>query len=78
MLPDSGRLIAASDFGEFKDEAEVAFWTGTLGASFISCIGGRNSCCPLVSTFFLTQFLTSLLWVRHNQIVNEFHLIFLS
>ncbi|KAF8965060.1 hypothetical protein BDZ97DRAFT_1757483 [Flammula alnicola] len=38
-------LFMVKGFGEFKDEAEVAFWTGIL-----------------VSTFFLTQFLTSLLW----------------
>jgi MFS family permease len=38
-------LFMVRGFGEFKDEAEVAFWTGIL-----------------VSTFFLTQFVTSLLW----------------
>ncbi|KDR80263.1 hypothetical protein GALMADRAFT_242597 [Galerina marginata CBS 339.88] len=38
-------LFMVKGFGEFKDEAEVAFWTGIL-----------------VATFFLTQFLTSLLW----------------
>ncbi|KAF8155795.1 hypothetical protein B0H34DRAFT_509817 [Crassisporium funariophilum] len=38
-------LKMVKGFGEFKDEAEVAFWTGIL-----------------VSTFFLTQFITSLLW----------------
>ncbi|KIM47000.1 hypothetical protein M413DRAFT_440546 [Hebeloma cylindrosporum] len=38
-------LFMVKGFGEFKDEAEVAFWTGIL-----------------VSTFFLTQFVTSLLW----------------
>ncbi|KAF9530140.1 hypothetical protein CPB83DRAFT_851026 [Crepidotus variabilis] len=38
-------LFMVKGFGEFSDEAEVAFWTGIL-----------------VATFFLTQFLTSLLW----------------
>ncbi|TFK67854.1 major facilitator superfamily MFS-1 [Pluteus cervinus] len=38
-------LFMVKGFGEFKDEAEIAFWTGIL-----------------VSAFFLTQFLTSLLW----------------
>ncbi|KAF9557623.1 major facilitator superfamily MFS-1 [Agrocybe pediades] len=38
-------LFMVRGFGEFADEAEVAFWTGIL-----------------VATFFLTQFLTSLLW----------------
>ena len=78
MLPGSGRLMTAAGFGEFKDEAEVAFWTGTLGTSFIYSIDGGNSSCSLVSTFFLTQFLTSLLWVRHSANVNEFPLIILS
>ncbi|KAF8905262.1 hypothetical protein CPB84DRAFT_1705871 [Gymnopilus junonius] len=38
-------LFMVKGFGEFTDEAEVAFWTGIL-----------------VAMFFLTQFLTSLLW----------------
>ncbi|KAF7316344.1 Histone H2B [Mycena indigotica] len=38
-------LFMVKSFGEFKDDAEVAFWTGIL-----------------VSTFFLTQFLTAILW----------------
>ncbi|KAJ3887384.1 hypothetical protein GG344DRAFT_55793 [Lentinula edodes] len=41
--PLSTMLI--SGFGKITDEAEIAFWTGVL-----------------VATFFLTQFLTSLLW----------------
>ncbi|ESK91962.1 hypothetical protein Moror_10388 [Moniliophthora roreri MCA 2997] len=38
-------LFMVKGFGKITDEAEVAFWTGIL-----------------VATFFLTQFLTSLLW----------------
>ncbi|KAF9010033.1 hypothetical protein BDQ17DRAFT_1273732 [Cyathus striatus] len=38
-------LFMVKGFGEFENEADVAFWTGIL-----------------VSTFFLTQFLTSILW----------------
>ncbi|TFK38100.1 hypothetical protein BDQ12DRAFT_683974 [Crucibulum laeve] len=38
-------LFMVKGFGEFHNEAEVAFWTGIL-----------------VSTFFMTQFLTSILW----------------
>ncbi|KAG7094682.1 hypothetical protein E1B28_005502 [Marasmius oreades] len=38
-------LLSTSGFGKITDEAEIAFWTGIL-----------------VATFFLTQFLTSLLW----------------
>ncbi|KAF5310717.1 hypothetical protein D9619_008153 [Psilocybe cf. subviscida] len=38
-------LFMVRGLGDFKDEADVAFWTGIL-----------------VSTFFLTQFVTSLLW----------------
>ncbi|KAJ3514284.1 hypothetical protein NLJ89_g2460 [Agrocybe chaxingu] len=47
-------LFMVKGFGGFADEAEVAFWTGIL-----------------VATFFLTQFLTSLLWAtiaeKHGQ-----------
>ncbi|GAW09030.1 major facilitator superfamily MFS-1 [Lentinula edodes] len=38
-------LFMVKGFGKITDEAEIAFWTGVL-----------------VATFFLTQFLTSLLW----------------
>ncbi|KAF8348626.1 hypothetical protein F5887DRAFT_951109 [Amanita rubescens] len=38
-------LFMVKGFNQFKDEAEIAFWTGIL-----------------VSAFFLTQFITSLLW----------------
>ncbi|KAL0960114.1 hypothetical protein HGRIS_011756 [Hohenbuehelia grisea] len=38
-------LFMVKSFGEYKEDAEVAFWTGIL-----------------VSAFFMTQFLTSLLW----------------
>ncbi|KAH6906801.1 major facilitator superfamily domain-containing protein [Coprinopsis sp. MPI-PUGE-AT-0042] len=38
-------LFMVRDFGELPNEAEVAFWTGII-----------------VATFFLTQFMTSLLW----------------
>ncbi|KAJ3781028.1 hypothetical protein GGU10DRAFT_379962 [Lentinula aff. detonsa] len=38
-------LFMVKGFGKITDEAEIAFWTGIL-----------------VATFFLTQFLTSLLW----------------
>jgi len=53
-------------FGEFKDEAEVAFWTGILGVFIQYCHFRTHSEPLLVSTFFLTQFVTSLLWVRHT------------
>ncbi|KAF5390805.1 hypothetical protein D9757_004422 [Collybiopsis confluens] len=47
-------LFMVKGFGTITDEAEVAFWTGIL-----------------VATFFLTQFLTSLLWAtvadRHGR-----------
>ncbi|EGO03767.1 hypothetical protein SERLA73DRAFT_102048 [Serpula lacrymans var. lacrymans S7.3] len=47
-------LFMVKGFGEFHDEADIAFWTGIL-----------------VATFFLTQFLTSLLWAtvadKHGQ-----------
>ncbi|KAG2059734.1 hypothetical protein BDR06DRAFT_905245 [Suillus hirtellus] len=47
-------LFMVKGFGEFNDEAQIAFWTGIL-----------------VSAFFLTQFLTSLLWAtaadRHGR-----------
>ena len=49
-------------FGEFKDEADVAFWIGILGEVHRCCILS-----VLISSisfnFPLTQFLTSLLWV---------------
>ncbi|KAJ7359424.1 major facilitator superfamily domain-containing protein [Mycena albidolilacea] len=38
-------LFMVKGFGEFTDDADIAFWTGIL-----------------VSTFFLTQFLTAILW----------------
>ncbi|KAJ7158242.1 hypothetical protein C8R43DRAFT_1086999 [Mycena crocata] len=38
-------LFMVKGFGDFKDDADIAFWTGIL-----------------VSTFFLTQFLTAILW----------------
>ncbi|KAJ7108561.1 hypothetical protein C8R44DRAFT_884628 [Mycena epipterygia] len=38
-------LFMVKGFGEWTDDAEIAFWTGIL-----------------VSTFFLTQFLTAILW----------------
>ncbi|KAJ7618704.1 hypothetical protein FB45DRAFT_872102 [Roridomyces roridus] len=38
-------LFMVKGFGELKDDAEIAFWTGIL-----------------VSAFFLTQFLTAILW----------------
>ncbi|KAI0792440.1 major facilitator superfamily domain-containing protein [Abortiporus biennis] len=38
-------LFMVENFNQFKEEADVGYWTGLL-----------------VSTFFLTQFLTSLLW----------------
>jgi hypothetical protein len=41
-------LFMVKGFGSITDEADIAFWTGIL-----------------VATFFLTQFLTSLLWVSH-------------
>ncbi|KIK56864.1 hypothetical protein GYMLUDRAFT_46768 [Collybiopsis luxurians FD-317 M1] len=47
-------LFMVKGFGKLTDEAEIAFWTGIL-----------------VATFFLTQFLTSLLWAtvadRHGR-----------
>ncbi|KAH7912166.1 hypothetical protein BJ138DRAFT_1061588 [Hygrophoropsis aurantiaca] len=47
-------LFMVKGFGEFQDEADIAFYTGIL-----------------VAAFFLTQFLTSLLWAtvaeRHGQ-----------
>jgi MFS family permease len=47
-------LFMVKGFGELTDEADIAFWTGIL-----------------VASFFLTQFLTSLLWAtvaaKHGQ-----------
>ncbi|KAJ6595888.1 hypothetical protein DFH09DRAFT_1135898 [Mycena vulgaris] len=47
-------LFMVKGFGDFTDDAEIAFWTGIL-----------------VSTFFLTQFLTAILWAtvadRHGR-----------
>ncbi|KAJ7439351.1 hypothetical protein FB451DRAFT_1151677 [Mycena latifolia] len=47
-------LFMVKGFGEFTDDADIAFWTGIL-----------------VSTFFLTQFLTAILWAtvadRHGR-----------
>jgi len=48
-----------------SDDSEVAFWTGILGQKFLSIFRSTsNLTIYIVSMFFLTQFLTSLLWVR--------------
>ena len=54
-----------SGFDQFDNEADVGKWTGILGPlGFLASILRLSDCMPSVSTFFLTQFLTSLLWVR--------------
>jgi hypothetical protein len=57
-------LFMVESFHQFEDEAEVGKWTGILGGSISLCYHRSNDtyACA-VSTFFLTQFLTSLLWV---------------
>ncbi len=57
--------MTITGFGKFEDEAEIAFWTGVLGMH--PQLRPRiHSYLQTVSTFFLTQFLTSLLWVGHS------------
>jgi hypothetical protein len=55
---------AIAGFGELTDEADIAFWTGILGE--IDHLNKRlivSNLNIIVASFFLTQFLTSLLWV---------------
>lgn len=62
-----------SGFGKITDEAEIAFWTGVLGAPPIrSILSSFKLKYYQVATFFLTQFLTSLLWVRYCMMFPNF------
>ncbi|KZP15768.1 major facilitator superfamily MFS-1 [Athelia psychrophila] len=54
-------LFMVKGFGEAKDEAEVASWTGIL-----------------VASFFLTQFVTSLLWATVAQKHGQRAVLFIS
>jgi hypothetical protein len=55
-------LNPLAGFGEFPDEAEAAYMTGVLGM-FHRGLPDQALITITVSMFFLTQFLTSLLWV---------------
>lgn len=64
MIPyDFPELLNVPGFNEFQEESDIAFYTGILGwpgaLSFLDIHLPR----PPVAAFFLTQFLTSLLWV---------------
>ena len=50
-------------FDQFENEADVGYWTGILGACYAALPLHSIDLRMIVSTFFLTQFLTSLLWV---------------
>jgi hypothetical protein len=48
----------------FLEEADAAFWTGILGKGYLTVPSSADFENPLVvAMFFLSQFLTSLLWV---------------
>lgn len=59
----------ATGFLVGDEEADVGYWTGILGALSLFSSLRSTDCAPfyVVSTFFLTQFLTSLLWVSRLQ-----------
>lgn len=64
IILNSGLISAERPgFNQFDDEAKVGQWTGILG-EIPHRLGLYMPNTFSVSTFFLTQFLTSLLWVR--------------